>query len=238
MSFSSSSSSTTTTTTTTNTITSSFSLSSLAEAAAAAAHHRDQISIPSLTSNGSRNRTRYTSLSPPPASALKPCHHHPYKMHHSMSHPGISSALMTMRSPPTASHGKDHTNYCSPPTSPLHHYNDHKNHLHDPLQERRQRNKAASAKYRQKKNMQQHEMRSMICQISDRNAMLERQLQEVRQENQQLQATADKLRGKLMASKLLDQWMQKQSRQVKLNQVDIDTVVDSDNDSEMSVYDL
>ncbi|KAI8094773.1 hypothetical protein BDF21DRAFT_316875, partial [Thamnidium elegans] len=75
------------------------------------------------------------------------------------------------------------------------------------LQERRQRNKAASAKYRQKKNTQQHEMRNMIHQISERNALLERQLREVREENQKLRLDADKLRGKSVAKKLLRQWM-------------------------------
>ncbi|KAI9258293.1 hypothetical protein EDC94DRAFT_613302 [Helicostylum pulchrum] len=80
------------------------------------------------------------------------------------------------------------------------------------LQERRQRNKAASAKYRQKKNMQQHEMRSMILQISERNGLLERQLREMREENQKLRLDADKLRGKSVAKKLLRQWMDRQKK--------------------------
>ena len=138
------------------------------------------------------------------------------------------------QSPPTSPPGKDHTsNYYSPPTSPSYHAHSHPN---DSLEERRQRNKEASAKYRQRKNTQQHEMRNTICQLSDRNAMLERQLQEVKQENQQLRATADKLRGKLVASRLLDQWMQKHpnTQPVDMSQVD----VDSDDDDALLMHDL
>ncbi|KAL9542044.1 hypothetical protein MBANPS3_008801, partial [Mucor bainieri] len=226
--------------------TTSSSLCMPSSAAAAATYHRNQMSIPSLTcsDNNNNSKSRYASLSPPlGGSALKSHRHHPYKMSHSLSHPGTSSALMmmTMRSPPTSPPGRDHatSTYYSPPTSPpLYHYNDDPHTSLDPLQERRQRNKAASAKYRQKKNMQQHEMRSMICQISDRNAMLERQLQEVRQENQKLRATADKLRGKLVASKLLGQWMQKHPKQqVETNQADMDEAdvgdLDDDDDDEL-----
>lgn len=68
--------------------------------------------------------------------------------------------------------------------------------------------------------------------------MLERQIQEVRQENQQLRATADKLRGKLVASKLLGQWIQKHAKQVDISQADIDDDVDVDDDDELLVYDL
>jgi septin family protein len=89
------------------------------------------------------------------------------------------------------------------------------------LQERRQRNKAASAKYRQKKNIQQHEMRNMINQISERNALLERQLREVREENQKLRATADRLRGKFVAKKMLRQWMDRHQLDL-LNEEDDD----------------
>ncbi|KAI8987475.1 hypothetical protein BDF20DRAFT_802125, partial [Mycotypha africana] len=71
------------------------------------------------------------------------------------------------------------------------------------LQERRLRNKAASAKYRQKKNQQQNEMRLMISRLSEQNAVLERQLQEVRLDNERLRATADRLRGKMVAKRML-----------------------------------
>lgn len=84
-------------------------------------------------------------------------------------------------------------------------------------------------------------MRNTICQLSDRNAMLERQLQEVRQENQKLRATADKLRGKLVVSRLLGQWMQRHpnTRQVDMSQIDMDTVVtDSDEDDALLMHDL
>ncbi|KAI7871455.1 hypothetical protein BDF14DRAFT_1740428 [Spinellus fusiger] len=75
------------------------------------------------------------------------------------------------------------------------------------LQERRLRNKTASAKYRQKKNQQQNEMRQMIGCLSEQNAVLERQLQELRLENEKLKATTDRLRGKMVAKKMLKQWM-------------------------------
>ncbi|KAI8376179.1 uncharacterized protein BYT42DRAFT_499030 [Radiomyces spectabilis] len=88
------------------------------------------------------------------------------------------------------------------------------------LQERRQRNKTASAKYRQKKNQQQHEMRQMIGQLSEQNAVLERQLQELRMENEKLKATTDRLRGKIVARKMLKQWIgrQKEPTHVSLQQ--------------------
>jgi predicted ribosome quality control (RQC) complex YloA/Tae2 family protein len=121
-----------------------------------------------------------------------------------------------IRSPPTSP--EQEIQYIhSPPSSPssFDTSTQHCQYEDDPathsLQERRQRNKAASAKYRQKKNMQQHEMRTMIHEISERNAVLERQLREVREENQKLRAAADKLRGKFVAKKLLRQWMDRHS---------------------------
>ncbi|KAI7900382.1 uncharacterized protein BX663DRAFT_488325 [Cokeromyces recurvatus] len=79
------------------------------------------------------------------------------------------------------------------------------------LQERRLRNKAASAKYRQKKNQQQNEMRLMINRLSEQNAVLERQLQEVRLENERLKATTDRLRGKIVAKKMFKKWIGRRS---------------------------
>lgn len=71
------------------------------------------------------------------------------------------------------------------------------------LQERRQRNKAASAKYRAKKNQQHGEMRSHILALSKENDLLQRQLDHVRGENNRLKATCDRLRGKMLAEKML-----------------------------------
>jgi hypothetical protein len=71
------------------------------------------------------------------------------------------------------------------------------------LQERRQRNKAASAKYRAKKNHQHGEMRCMISSLTKENDLLLRQLDHVRRENNRLKATCDKLRGKMLAEKML-----------------------------------
>ncbi|KAG1474382.1 hypothetical protein G6F56_000393 [Rhizopus delemar] len=78
------------------------------------------------------------------------------------------------------------------------------------LEERRLRNKAASAKYRQKKNQQQNEMKHTISRLSEQNAVLERQLQELRMENERLKMTSDKLRGKMEARKMIKKWMSSQ----------------------------
>ncbi|ORX54911.1 hypothetical protein DM01DRAFT_1276063, partial [Hesseltinella vesiculosa] len=61
------------------------------------------------------------------------------------------------------------------------------------LQERRQRNKTASARYRAKKNQQHQDMRSMINSLTKENDVLLRQLEQIMQENQQLKASCDKL---------------------------------------------
>jgi hypothetical protein len=71
------------------------------------------------------------------------------------------------------------------------------------LQERRQRNKAASAKYRAKKNQQHGEMRVMISTLTKENDLLQRQLEHIRRENERLKATCDKYRGKILAEKML-----------------------------------
>ncbi|KAI9468916.1 MAG: hypothetical protein EXX96DRAFT_589717 [Benjaminiella poitrasii] len=71
------------------------------------------------------------------------------------------------------------------------------------LQERRQRNKAASAKYRAKKNQQHGEMRALISSLTKENDLLQRQLETARQENNRLKTTCDRLRGKILAEKML-----------------------------------
>lgn len=96
----------------------------------------------------------------------------------------------------------------SPPTSPT-----------DPaaspltLQERRMRNKAASAKYRQKKNQQQHEMRQAICRLTEQKTLLERKLEEYQCENERLRSTVDRLRGKLEAKRMLRRWVRQNRHQ-------------------------
>ncbi|KAI8381344.1 uncharacterized protein BYT42DRAFT_566194 [Radiomyces spectabilis] len=79
------------------------------------------------------------------------------------------------------------------------------------LQERRQRNKTASAKYRAKKNQQHGEMRSMIATLTKENELLVRQLDHARLENSRLKAVTDKLRGKMMAEKMLKRLLSKES---------------------------
>ncbi|KAL0092176.1 hypothetical protein J3Q64DRAFT_1829667 [Phycomyces blakesleeanus] len=59
-------------------------------------------------------------------------------------------------------------------------------------------------------NQQQNEMRQMIGCLSEQNAVLERQLQELRTENERLKAITDRLRGKIVAKKMLKQWMGRQ----------------------------
>lgn len=83
------------------------------------------------------------------------------------------------------------------------------------LHERRQRNKAASAKYRAKKNQQQGEMRAMISSLTKENELLIRQLNHIQHENSHLKSTCDKLRGKLMAQKMLKQYLVESEQQIK-----------------------
>ncbi|KAI9489073.1 hypothetical protein BDB00DRAFT_845100 [Zychaea mexicana] len=158
--------------------------------------------------------------SPPPSASsvshqsyYPPQHHrqeHPLKQqqqqqpheqkHHHLHH------QQQLGSPPTSPEDM------SPPTSPQF---SHELHGMAPLtlQERRMRNKAASAKYRQKKNQQQNEMRQMICRLSEHNAVLERQLQELRMDNERLRSSADRLRGKMVAKKMLRQWIGRHQHQ-------------------------
>jgi hypothetical protein len=75
------------------------------------------------------------------------------------------------------------------------------------LYERRLRNKTASAKYRAKKNQQQGEMRSMISSLTKDNELLLRQLDHIQRENNHLKATCDRLRGKIIAQKMLKQYL-------------------------------
>ena len=78
------------------------------------------------------------------------------------------------------------------------------------LQERRQRNKTASARYRAKKNQQHQDMRSMIHSLTKENDVLMRQLDQVMGENHQLKINCDKLRGKIIAEKMLKKLLQQQ----------------------------
>ncbi|KAI8343086.1 hypothetical protein BC941DRAFT_410391 [Chlamydoabsidia padenii] len=77
------------------------------------------------------------------------------------------------------------------------------------LLERRQRNKTASAKYRQKKNKQQSEMKRMIDSLTEQDALLKRQMVELRMENQRLKSMNEHLRGKILAKKMLDQYFER-----------------------------
>ncbi|KAF8939359.1 hypothetical protein BGZ58_009975 [Dissophora ornata] len=69
--------------------------------------------------------------------------------------------------------------------------------------DRRERNKAASAKYRAKKHYQSGEMRSQITVLQDDNNVLSRQLDECRAENASLKNLVEKLKGRLVAEKVL-----------------------------------
>lgn len=84
---------------------------------------------------------------------------------------------------------------------------------HLSLQERRQRNKAASAKYRQKKNQQHGEMRDIIGHLTEENALLNRQVDELRRENEVMRTTCDQLRGRIVASKMLKRMMKAESNE-------------------------
>lgn len=104
------------------------------------------------------------------------------------------------------------------------------------LQERRQRNKAASAKYRAKKNHQHGEMRCMISSLTKENDLLLRQLDHVRRENNRLKATCDKLRGKMLAEKMLKKLLNdKEETSInQLKQLEQDIAQDDD---EWETYD-
>ncbi|KAF9178627.1 hypothetical protein BGZ51_007611 [Haplosporangium sp. Z 767] len=69
--------------------------------------------------------------------------------------------------------------------------------------DRRERNKAASAKYRAKKHSQSGEMRQQITVLHDQNNVLTRQLEESRAENASLKSLVEKLKGRLVAEKVL-----------------------------------
>ncbi|KAG0168030.1 hypothetical protein DFQ28_004229 [Apophysomyces sp. BC1034] len=75
------------------------------------------------------------------------------------------------------------------------------------LDERRQRNKSASAKYRAKKNQKYIEMRTLIASLTKENELLMRQLDNVRDENAKLKSTCDRLRGKMLAEKMLKRFL-------------------------------
>ncbi|CAO3650582.1 unnamed protein product [Mucor fragilis] len=94
------------------------------------------------------------------------------------------------------------------------------------LQERRQRNKAASAKYRAKKNQQHGEMRMLISSLTKENDLLQRQLDHVRRDNEKLKVTCDKLRGKMMAEKMLKKLLHNEHPQAG----DLQGFVDDDED--------
>ncbi|KAF9104476.1 hypothetical protein BGX27_010075 [Mortierella sp. AM989] len=69
--------------------------------------------------------------------------------------------------------------------------------------DRRERNKAASAKYRAKKHYQSGEMRTQITELQDYNNVVTRQLEECRAENALLKNQVEKLKGRLVAEKVL-----------------------------------
>lgn len=83
------------------------------------------------------------------------------------------------------------------------------------VQERRQRNKAASAKYRAKKNQQHGEMRGIIASLTRENELLQRQLDHVARENCTLKATCDRLRGKMLAERMLQRMLKDGNKKVK-----------------------
>ncbi|KAL9546762.1 hypothetical protein MBANPS3_006508 [Mucor bainieri] len=86
------------------------------------------------------------------------------------------------------------------------------------IHERRLRNKTASAKYRAKKNQQHGEMRAMISTLTKENELLLRQLDHIQHENSHLKATCDRLRGKIMAQKMLKQYLVENEQQQQQQQ--------------------
>ncbi|KAJ8659879.1 hypothetical protein O0I10_004472 [Lichtheimia ornata] len=135
-------------------------------------------------------------------------HHHPYYQPgtggggSNSGTPSLDSAASCYASPSSPYHlGSPPTSPTDPASSPL------------TLQERRMRNKAASAKYRQKKNQQQYEMRQTICRLTEQKTLLERKLEEYQCENERLRSTVDRLRGKLEAKRMLRRWVRQNRHQ-------------------------
>lgn len=219
---------------------------------------REPMSISSITTNQDTKLPRF--LTEPTAHRIKDAqtlphynfyqdisHHSRHQRHHLIrSRPTTPERDQYIHSPPSSPHSFDF----SPPTSSSSQHGYHGEEEEEEcsanrpvtLQERRQRNKAASAKYRQKKNTQQHEMRGMILQLSERNGLLERQLREMRDENQKLRLDADKLRGKSVAKKLLRQWMDRQKNQHhavphQFNTKQVGSLKSSYNNMEMDLLD-
>lgn len=83
------------------------------------------------------------------------------------------------------------------------------------LQERRIRNKTASAKYRAKKNQQYYEMRSVILSLTKENDVLIRQFEQMKSENQHLKSECDKLRSKMIAARMLKKMLEGQHQKDK-----------------------
>lgn len=102
------------------------------------------------------------------------------------------------------------------------------------LQERRQRNKAASAKYRAKKNQQHGEMRMLISTLTKENDLLQRQLDHVRRDNDKLKVTCDKLRGKMLAEKMLKKLLHNENQQPG----DLQDFVDDEDEDEDDMDDF
>ncbi|GAA5808177.1 hypothetical protein MFLAVUS_001562 [Mucor flavus] len=185
---------------------------------------REPMSISSITTNQDSKLPRFLTEPTTSNHRKKDAQTLPhYNFYQDISHHSRHQHHHLIRSPPTTPERDQYIH--SPPSSPhsfdfsasssQHGYHGEEEEEEGSsrpvtLQERRQRNKAASAKYRQKKNTQQHEMKSTILQLSERNGLLERQLREMRDENQKLRLDADKLRGKSVAKKLLRQWMDRQ----------------------------
>ncbi|KAG0225292.1 hypothetical protein BGW42_004504 [Actinomortierella wolfii] len=71
------------------------------------------------------------------------------------------------------------------------------------LHDRRERNKAASAKYRAKKHVQSSEMRQQIQVLQEQNRLLTRQLEESRAENTSLKSLVERLKSRIVAQKVL-----------------------------------
>ncbi|CEJ02255.1 hypothetical protein CU097_011225 [Rhizopus azygosporus] len=164
------------------------------------------------------------SVTPPISPSKKIQLHQPLSPHFSCSVPS-SPESVTDHSilPPTLLIKLEHqSNQASNNGS-----NNGSNNVSLSLHERRQRNKAASAKYRAKKNQQHGEMRSRIMSLSQENDILQRQLEYARQENHKLREACDKLRGKMLAENVLQKLLHNNN-----NSIHGDDLCDVINDTE------
>lgn len=185
--------------------------------------HSDTVSPPPTSSKSESSSPQSRSFSNCSASSsTSSFSSSPTNSNSSSSKHGISGSNSALPPPPTVSYYHHPYRHCSASSSRVA-SNEVDNAISAAsaplsLHERRLRNKTASAKYRAKKNQQHGEMRAMISSLTKENELLLRQLDHVQHENGHLKATCDRLRGKIMAQKMLKQYFVETEQQQQYQQ--------------------